>query len=193
MSFSEKNECGTDRMDAAGLIEKPVRENVIYQGKIITLRVDDAMLPDGKPCKREIVMHPGGACVLFVREGKVLLVRQFRYAYGEITWEIPAGKLNQGEDPKDTASRELEEETGFKPESVELLYTIYPTPGYTNEKIYIYEAHGVSEGHVHPDDDEFVDCAFFPLNKALKMIEDGVIRDAKTIIAIQHYLLKEKK
>lgn len=179
--------------DGLGLAEKTVRENIIYRGKIITLRVDDALLPDGKPCKREMVMHPGGACVLFVRDKKVLLVRQFRYAYGEITWEVPAGKLNPGEDPKDTASRELEEETGWTPERTELLYTIYPTPGYTNEKIYIYQAHGVREGHVHPDEDEFVDCAFFPLEEAEKMIESGAIRDAKTIIAMQHYLLKAQK
>lgn len=175
------------------LTEKTVKKNYIYRGKIINLRVDDAVLPDGKPCKREMVEHPGGACVLFVREGKILLVRQFRYAYGEELLEIPAGKLNPGEDPALTASRELEEETGFVPERVTLLYTMYPTPGYTNEKIYIYEAEGVREGSVHPDEDEFITCAFYPVKEVRAMIESGQIRDAKTIVAVQYYLLKAER
>ena len=178
---------------AANLAETPVQKNVIYKGRILTLRVDDALLPDGRPCKREVVEHSGGACALLVQDGKVLLVRQFRYAYGELTWEVPAGKLNPGEDPAAAAMRELEEETGRAPASVRHLYTIYPTPGYTNEKIYIYEALGVREGRARPDEDEFVDCALFPLDEAERMIARGDIRDAKTIIAIQHYLLKERK
>ena len=103
-----------------------------------------------------------GASVLYVREGKVLLVRQFRYPYMEETLEIPAGKLNPGEDPAQTAARELAEETGWQPASVEHMFTIYPTPGYSAEKIYIYRAHGVREGQVHPDEDEFVTAAILP-------------------------------
>lgn len=172
------------------LTEKTVRQNVIYRGKIVTLRCDDALLPDGSPCKREVVEHPGGACVLYVREGKVLLVRQFRYPYMEETLEIPAGKLNAGEDPAVTAARELEEETGWVPASVEHLFTIYPTPGYSAEKIYIYAASGVREGTAHPDEDEFITAAFYPLEEVARMIASGQIRDAKTIIAVQHCLLQ---
>ena len=175
------------------LEEKTVRKNYIYTGKIVNLRCDDALLPDGRPCKREVVEHGGGASVLYEREGQVLLVRQFRYAYGEELWEIPAGKLNPGEDPALTAARELEEETGFVPERVSLLYTMYPTPGYTNEKIYIYEAEGVREGSVHPDEDEFITCAFYPVEEVRAMIEGGQIRDAKTIVAVQYYLLKAER
>lgn len=171
------------------LTEKQVKENVIYRGKIVTLRCDDALLPDGSPCKREVVEHPGGACVLYVREGKVLLVRQFRYPYMEETLEIPAGKLNAGEDPAETAARELEEETGWVPASVEHLYTVYPTPGYSAEKIYIYAARGVKEGTAHPDEDEFIAAAFYPVEEVDRMIASGQIRDAKTIIAVQSYLL----
>ena len=167
------------------LEEKTVRENVVFRGKIITVRRDDAVLPDGKPCSREIVEHPGGACALYVREGKVLLVRQFRYPYGEETLEIPAGKLDPGEDPAHTAARELAEETGWEPASVQHLYTIYPTPGYSAEKIYIYRAHGVRAGAVHPDADEFLTSAFYPVEDVFAMIERGEIRDAKTIIAVQ--------
>ena len=166
------------------LTERTVKKNTVYRGKIISLRVDDALLPDGNPCRRELVEHPGGASVLYVEEGKVLLVKQYRYAYGEETLEIPAGKLNPGEDPAATAARELSEETGRTPARVEHLFTIYPTPGYTNEKIYIYRAHGVTGGAPHPDEDEFVSAAFYPLEEARAMIYDGRIRDAKTIIAV---------
>ena len=194
MSFSEKNECGTDRMDAAGLIEKPVRENVIYQGKIITLRVDDAMLPDGKPCKREMVMHPGGACVLFVREGKVLLVRQFRYAYGEITWEIPAGKLEYGEDPKTCGMRELNEEAYLECEELQLITSIVSTPGFCDERIWIYEAihPKLTTHHLTQDEDENIDLVWLNINEAYQMILDQKIDDAKTIIAIQYAFINRK-
>lgn len=173
------------------LTEKRVKSNLLYDGKIIKLRVDDALLPDGRPCKREYVEHPGGAAVLFVRGGKVLLVRQFRYAYGEELLEIPAGKLEAGEDPALAAARELEEETGFRAEKMEHMFTLYPTPGYTNEKIYIYRALAAESGSVRPDDGEFVDSLFLPLCEAKAMIGRGEIRDAKTIAAITAYLLGE--
>lgn len=173
------------------LTEKTVKQNVVFEGKIIRVRCDDAQLPDGKPCKREVVDHAGGASVLYVREGKVLLVRQFRYPYMEETLEIPAGKLNPGEDPARTAARELAEETGWQPASVEHMFTIYPTPGYSAEKIYIYRAHGVREGQVHPDEDEFVTAAFYPVDEVLSMIEKGEIKDAKTIIAVMSLRLQK--
>lgn len=173
------------------LTEKTVKQNVVFEGKIIRVRCDDAELPDGKPCKREVVDHAGGASVLYVREGKVLLVRQFRYPYMEETLEIPAGKLNPGEDPAQTAARELAEETGWQPASVEHMFTIYPTPGYSAEKIYIYRAHGVREGQVHPDEDEFVTAAFYPIDEVLSMIERGEIKDAKTIIAVMSLRLQK--
>ena len=173
------------------LTEKTVKQNVVFEGKIIRVRCDDAELPDGKPCKREVVDHAGGASVLYVREGKVLLVRQFRYPYMEETLEIPAGKLNPGEDPARTAARELAEETGWQPASVEHMFTIYPTPGYSAEKIYIYRAHGVREGQVHPDEDEFVTAAFYPIDEVLSMIEKGEIKDAKTIIAVMSLCLQK--
>ena len=173
------------------LTEKTVKRNVVFEGKIIRVRCDDAELPDGKPCKREVVDHAGGASVLYVREGKVLLVRQFRYPYMEETLEIPAGKLNPGEDPAQTAARELAEETGWQPASVEHMFTIYPTPGYSAEKIYIYRAHGVREGQVHPDEDEFVTAAFYPVDEVLSMIERGEIKDAKTIIAVMSLRLQK--
>ncbi len=172
-------------------IEKTVKKNYIYQGKILSLRKDDALLLNGNPCIREIVEHSGGACVLYVAEGKVLFVRQYRYAYGESVYEIPAGKLEKGEDPSWTAIRELEEEAGLKADSVTLLHIVYPSPGYTNEKIYIYEATKAMPVSAHLDDGEFLDVEYIPLAEVKRMLKNGEIRDGKTIIALQTYFLKQ--
>lgn len=174
------------------LKERTVKVNYVYEGKIVNLRCDEAALPDGRPCKREMVEHPGGASVLCVYEGKIALVRQFRYAYQEELLEIPAGKLERGEDPVRAAKRELEEETGLVAGELTPLFTLYPTPGYTNEKIYIYEASGVTAGRQHLDEGEFLNVVFLPVEEVARMIEKGEIRDAKTIVAVQSFLLKNK-
>ena len=166
------------------LTEKTVKKNVIYCGKIVNLRVDDALLPDGRPCMREVVEHPGGAAVLYAEAEKVLLVRQFRYAYGEELWEIPAGKLEKGEDPRLAAARELEEETGQSAGRLELWFVLYPTPGYTNEKIYIYRAYGAHAGHVHPDEDEFLSVSRMPFGELADRVLSGRVEDAKTVAAV---------
>ena len=170
--------------------EKTVRKNYIYKGKILTLRCDDAQLFNGAPCKREIIEHSGGACVLCVEKGKVLLVRQYRYAYGESVYEIPAGKLNAGEEPALACVRELEEETGFRAREVELLYEVYPTPGYTNERIFIYLAKELEKVERHLDDGEFLDAEWIDLERVKEMLKKGEIKDAKTIIALQAYFLR---
>ncbi len=174
-------------MTAVRFREKTVNKRYVYRGKIVNLRCDDAELPDGSPCKREIVEHPGGAAVLCVRDGKVALVRQYRYAYSEELWEIPAGKLERGEDPARAAARELGEETGLKAEELVPLITLYPTPGYTDEKIHIFLAKGIKEGERHPDADEFLDVAFIPLEEAYAMIGRGELRDGKTVAALLLY------
>ena len=174
------------------LTEKTVKKNYVYQGKIINLRNDDALLPNGTPCKREIIEHPGGACVLCVTEKGVLLVKQYRYAYGECVYEIPAGKLEKGEDPKQAALRELEEEGGVKAGELKLLHVIYPTPGYTDEKIYLYQAFDCAYCNAHLDEDEFLTAEFVPLEQVKQMLFKGEFHDSKTIIALQHYFLGGK-
>ncbi len=173
-------------------IEKTVNKNYIYKGKIVTVRRDDALLPNGQPCIRELIEHSGGASVLYIEDGKVLLVRQFRYAYGESIYELPAGKLEAGEDPILAAARELEEEAGVKAGRLELLFVLYPTPGYTNEKIYIYRARDCKRVAAHLDEGEFLDVEYVPLDRAREMLETGELKDGKTIVALQAYFLSEK-
>lgn len=174
-------------------VEKTVKKNYLYEGKILSLRKDDALTADGKPCIREIIEHSGGACVLCVEDGKVLLVRQYRYAYGESIYEIPAGKLDKGEDPAVAAARELEEEAGLKAGRLEKLFVIYPTPGYTNEKIYLYRAFDCQKTVAHLDDGEFLDVVYLSLDRVKEMLKNGQINDSKTIIALQAYFLSENK
>ncbi len=165
------------------LQEKTVLKRYLYKGKIINLRCDDALLPDGNLCKREIIEHSGGAAVYCEFEGKVVLVRQYRYAYGEELLEIPAGKLNAGEDSAVAAVRELKEETGFLADALELVLILYPTPGYTNEKIYIYRAKGVRAGERSLDKDEFLNVEYLSPEALRAQIESGKIHDAKTVAA----------
>ena len=164
--------------------EKQLKKNYVYKGKILNLRKDDVALPNGKPAIREIVEHSGGSCILCIKDECVYLVKQFRYAYNQELWELPAGKLNQGEDPAETALRELEEEAGLKADRVELLFEVYPSPGYTNEIIRIYQAHGFMKTQMHLDEDEFLSGEWMPLKQVKQMIEQGQIKDGKTLIAL---------
>lgn len=170
--------------------EKTLNKTYVYKGKILSVRRDDIALPDGKGAIRELIEHNGGSAILCIKDNKVLLVKQFRYPYSEELWEIPAGKIDKGETPEETAIRELEEEGGIKAERVEKLFDVYPTPAYTTEIIRIYQAHGLSEGKKHLDEDEFLTGHWVDLCDAKKMIDSGEIKDAKTIIAILSALIK---
>lgn len=172
--------------------EKKLHGDTVYEGKILKLQVDTVELPDGSRSVRECVRHPGGVAVLCVDGGKVLLVKQFRYLYGKELYEIPAGKMEEGELSADAAARELKEETGIFAELVPYI-TIYPTPGYTDEVIYIYCAENCqkTDGQ-NLDDGEFLSVCFKPLNEVLEMIESGEICDSKTVAAIYKYISENK-
>ena len=172
--------------------ERKISGQTVYDGKILRLEVDEVELPDGKTSKRECVRHGGGACVLYVQEGKILLVKQFSYLYGKEIYELPAGKLEKGEDPKITALRELEEETGLVSCDAELYLKLYPTPGYTDEIICVYKIENAEDGQKHPDEGEFVNALFMPLDEVVKRIESGEICDAKTVSAVFKYLSQAK-
>lgn len=166
--------------------EKQLKEEYIYKGKIINLRRDEAILPDGSTALREVVEHPGGVCVAALTENdEILFVRQFRYPYMETTLEIPAGKRDKGgEDPLSCGKRELREETGATAERYISLGELYPTPGYCGEVIYMYAATDLSFGDCDPDDDEFLSVERIPLEKAVKLVLSNQIKDAKTQTAV---------
>ena len=167
------------------LTEKTVSQKYAYKGRIVNLRLDEAALPNGKIVGREVVEHPGGVCVAALTDDRdLLLVRQYRYPYGKALLEVPAGKLERGEDPEACGLRELEEETGARAARVELLCEVYPTPGYCAEVIRVYGASGLTFGEQRPDEDEFLECERVPLTEALRMVEAGEIADAKTQIAV---------
>ena len=169
------------------LTEKEISSQSIYRGAILNLKRDTVSLPDGKTAYREIVEHRGGSSVVCVKDGKILLVRQFRYAIGEEVLEIPAGKLEKGENPMETAKRELEEEGGIIADELFLLAEIYPTPAYSKEHIYVYLAKGLSEGKMHLDDTEFLSTCWLDFDKAYDMVLNGEIKDAKTVVGILKY------
>ena len=167
--------------------ETTLSSEKIFDGRIISLRKDEIVTEKGIKQSREVVSHGGGAAVLVVKDGKILLERQFRYPYGEILWEIPAGKRDKGEDFAQTAKRELEEETGYVAEKLVKLFEIYPTPAYTNEIIGIFKAEGLKKGVLHFDEDEDIISEWIPEEKVFGMIENGEIKDGKTLIALLWY------
>lgn len=168
------------------LEEKQLSVNYIYKGRIINLRKDEALLPNGNTSVREVVEHPGGVCVAAVTEdNEILMVKQFRYPYSEVIMEIPAGKRDRkDEDPLECGRRELREETGAIAEKFIPLGKLYPTPGYCGEIIWMYAATGLSFGDTDPDEDEFLTVEKIPLERAVEMILSGEIKDAKTQTAI---------
>ena len=167
------------------LEEKQLSFEYKFKGRIINLRVDEALLPNGATASREIVEHGGGICVVPLTENnEILMVEQFRYPYGEVVLEIPAGKRDGNEEPLEGGKRELREETGATAESYTFLGELYPTPGYCGEIIYMYLARGLSYGETDPDEDEFLNLKRIPLETAVDMIMKGEIKDAKTQAAI---------
>ena len=167
------------------LIEKTKERSTAFQGCLLRLDVDTVTLPDGKEGVREYIRHPGGVGVVaLTKENEVLLVKQYRYPYGEILTEIPAGKRDKGEEPLKTGMRELEEETGYRAANYTSLGVMYPTPGCCDEKVYIYLATGLTAAEAHPDADEFLAVERYPLDEMVKKVLAGEITDAKTQIGI---------
>ncbi|KAB7672867.1 NUDIX hydrolase [Bacillus sp. B1-b2] len=171
------------------LEEKTLKTEPIYNGRIISLQVDEVELPNGKTSKREIVKHPGAVAVIAVTaENKMVMVEQYRKALEKTIIEIPAGKLEKGEEPAICAKRELEEETGYDCESIELLTSFYTSPGFADEIVHIYIAHGLTkkENAAELDEDEFVNLKEITLEEAQELILEQRIFDAKTMFAVQY-------
>ncbi len=167
------------------LTEKTLNSKTIFNGKILHVILDEVELPDGNKASREVVQHQGGVCVAALDENNNLFfVRQFRYPYKEITLELPAGKLEKGETVLENGKRELKEETGCEGYSFMTLGAMYPSTGYTNEIIHLFACRVKSVGEQQPDEDEFLNVEKIPLNKAVEMVLNNQLPDAKTQITI---------
>lgn len=165
----------------------------IYSGRVVTLNLDTVTLPNGATIELEVVRHPGAAAVVPLKDdGTVVLIRQFRHAAGGFIYEIPAGKLTPGEDPLLCAARETEEEIGYRAGSLDLLASIFTAPGFADEVIHIYLGTDLSPSKQQLEHDEVIEIVEMPLEKALGLIQDGTIRDAKTIVGLQSAYLRQQ-
>ena len=164
--------------------EKTLSETRAYSGKIIKVRVDEVQLQDGRMTVREVCEHPGGVAVLpLTSGGDVVLVKQYRYPYRVELLEVPAGKLEPGEDPLECGVRELKEETGLTAGRIQPLGVMYPSPGYLNEKLYLYLARDLSAGDASPDEGEYLRVECMPFEELIGLIMDDQIHDGKTVVS----------
>ncbi len=170
------------------MVGEVISSEEIYRGKAVSLKREEVLLPSGKKIYRECVVHRGASAIIPIKEnGKIIFVKQYRHPVGEVILEIPAGTLKSGEDPEVCAARELEEETGYRPGRLAHLLTIYPSPGYSSERLYIYLAEDLERGSQNLGLDEDISVVELSLDEALKAIKDHRIRDGKTIAAILYY------
>jgi len=167
------------------ILEKTIMSKNIYSGKVVKLDIETVLLPNKKTTEREIVRHPGAVAILPIDDsGYIYFVKQFRKAIDMELLEIPAGKIEHGEDPFQCALRELQEEIGYTSNKLTYITEIYTSPGFADEKIYIYKAEDLIKSELTKDDDEFINIYRYNPDKAFEMIKKGAITDAKTIVAL---------
>jgi ADP-ribose pyrophosphatase len=160
---------------------------VVYQGSFLRVVSEDVLLPNGNRVQLDLVLHPGAAAVVpFASEREILLLRQYRYAAGGDLWEVPAGKLDAGEEPEACAGRELEEEAGVRAGRIEQLGALWPSPGFTDERIHLFAAFDLEPVERRPEDDEVIEVVPMPLGRALEMVWSGELSDAKSALALLH-------
>jgi len=167
------------------LTEKRIESQIVFSGKILHVRLDRVLLPNGNESTREVVDHPGAVAIVPVTDdGRVILVRQYRYPVEEILLEIPAGKLDSGEAPEECALRELEEETGFRAGKLEKLTSFYSTPGFSNEILHLYLARELQEVEQKLDGDEFLNVEYYTAEDIKLLRTSNKIKDGKTMLGL---------
>ncbi len=164
--------------------EKTLSSKLVYEGSIINVEKLSVELPNGHIASRDVIRNPGASVIIPIIEDCIILVEQFRKPAEKVFIELPAGKLEYGEDPAECAIRELKEETGYSAEKLEKVLTLYPAPAFADEVLHIYLATGLTKGEASPDEDEFISARPYKLEKALSMIDDGLINDSKTVAGI---------
>lgn len=167
------------------LKEQLIESQTVFEGKILKVRLDRVLLPNGREATREVVGHPGAVAIVPVTDDdKVILVRQYRYPVGKIMLEIPAGKLDKGEKPEACALRELEEETGFVANSLEKLTSYYTAPGFTDEILHVFLARDLEQKEQNLDADEFIGVEYYSRDELKVLLADDTVKDAKTLIGL---------
>jgi len=175
---------------SAGIRPGKISSRRIHTGKIISLDTDTVRFPDGSVGELDMIRHPGASAIVpFLTDAtgddpQLLLIRQYRYAADQFLYEIPAGRLDPGEEPRDCAARELREETGCTARRIDFLFTMFTTPGFTDERIHLFMATGLERGEAAREADEFMTMETVTLSRALRLIQEGEIKDAKTALGI---------
>ena len=167
---------------------KILRSEIIYQGPIFGIRRDEVIEPGGVRATREVITHPGSVVVLPVlSDGRILMIRQYRYAARQYLWELVAGRIDAGEKPREAAARELIEETGYRAKKFRIFLDVFPTPGFLEERMFILLAEGLTAGVAEPEDDEKIVSRAYSRKQLEKMMQRGGLRDAKSIAGILYY------
>ena len=175
------------------LKEKKQTSQLIYQGKIIDVYKDEVLCPNGKMSTRELIRHCKAVCILAKKDDKFILEQQYRYPYDEVIYELPAGKLDENEDLASGAIRELEEETGYHANNIEMIGKMYPACGYSDEVIYLFYSDDLEKREVHLDEDEAINYGFYSMQEIENMVKEGLLVDGKSLCLLYQYkLLKQK-
>jgi ADP-ribose pyrophosphatase len=168
---------------------KVLSSKIIYQGKIFGIRRDEVIEPSGVRATREVITHPGSVVVLPVlRDGRILMIRQYRHAARQYLWELVAGRIDEGESPRKAAARELIEETGYRARKFRIFLDVFPSPGFLEERMFILLAEGLTAGVAEPEEDEKIVSRAYTRKQLEEMIRRGKLRDAKSIAGILYYL-----
>jgi ADP-ribose pyrophosphatase len=168
---------------------KILRSKMIYQGPVFGVRRDEIIEPGGLRATREVITHPGSVVVLpALPDGRIVMIRQYRHATRQFLWELVAGRIDKGENPRRAAARELIEETGYRAKRFHVFLDIFPTPGFLEERMYILLAEDLTLGEAEPEEDERITCKAFTHGEIEQMIRRNKIRDAKSVAGILYYL-----
>jgi ADP-ribose diphosphatase len=168
---------------------KTISSKVVFKGKVFSVRRDEVIEPSGVRATRDMIAHSGSVVVMPVLDdGKIVLIRQYRYAARQYLWELVAGRIDPGEKVKQAAVRELIEETGLRAKKMHQFLEFWPSPGFLEEKMFVLLAEGITQGEAHPEEDEKIEAKAFSRAELKKMLKNGILRDGKTISSLLYYL-----